>query len=389
MGDRRCCCGCEVFYDEFNRTGPAVGNNWDEVNANGTWGITDNSLWETSGSGEILHGSRVQLNDDGYGVSYDIYDEVVGNVYRIIFGALTSHAGADCLIAEYEVGELTDPVTSTSAIRIYTRVSGVETLVAEKYIPPQAVDANGGRRFYAWYHNWYDEGTFCVWIGTSTYPSLLVTTGQTIQDRYFGAANATGGEVPINIDNFEIELATYENVNGARQPCFWCTCRCYDYIDDDPENEKIDDKAYPGVLNLNIAGGCCVPVYEGADTTGCVDGVDEDIALEFDADYPTVGSNQWVNHSDFTLCGYPFQFRLACDATGILVLFIYYKPFGGSPWQQISYVVPPTYGAIVLTRTGHSCTPIMTTWTLTLNSLSGFPCCVGFSKGSFTITITG
>lgn len=70
MGDRRCCCGCEVFYDEFNRSGPAVGNNWDETNASGTWGITDNSLWETSGTGEILHASRVQENDDGYGVSY-------------------------------------------------------------------------------------------------------------------------------------------------------------------------------------------------------------------------------------------------------------------------------------------------------------------------------
>jgi hypothetical protein len=380
---RRCCCGCEVFYDEFSRSGPAVENDWDETNATGTWGITDTSLWETSGTGEIIHSGRIQENQDGYGVSYDIYDEVAGNVYRIIFGAKASHAGADCLIAEYEVGETIDDDDDgqpdyTSAIRIYSRVSSVETLIAEKYIPPAAVDANGGRRFYAWLHNFYDEGTFCVWIGTSAYPSLLVTTGQTIQDRYFGAANATGAE-PINIDNFEIELATYENVNGARQPCFWCTCRCLKFQDDNTLQELLDDQPFPGVLHLRIVGGCAYAV-------------DETIDLEFDADYPTVGANQWVNHSDFTLCGTPFQFRAECSGDGRLTLYMYYTPSGYPPgtWFPLLYCdTSPRCGSVSLMWISHTCTPIEEVYLLTLNSLNGFPCCGPMNTGSFTITLTG
>lgn len=386
---RRCCCGgCEVFRDEFNRTGPAVGNGWDELHATGVWGIYDTALLETSGTGEIIHGTEVRQWDDGYGCEYDIHDEAAGNVYRIIFGATSSEAGADCIIAEYEVGELTDPVTYTSAVRIYTRAGGVESLVAEKLIPPQAVDANGGRRFYAWYHNTYDDGSFCVWLGTSAYPSLMVETGLTPPGRYFGVANASGA-LPIEIDNFTIELATEAMVDGEMSLCFYCTCPCLKYTNDDPDSGELLERAmYPGVLNLNITGGCCEPLFPGADTTGCTDGVNEDIALEFDADYPTVGFNQWVNHSDFVLCGRPFQFRVICDGEGRLSLTMYYVPAGyeGPPptWFPI-----PESGAVIITRDSHSCEPIEEVFTLTLMSLSGFPCCAPLSKGEFTITITG
>lgn len=384
---RRCCCGCEAFSDDFDRPGPEVDNNWDEVNDTGEWGIYTNSLMEVTGTGEIIHWPAVREFHDGYGAEYDTHDEVAGNIYRIIFGALTSEAGADCLIAEYEVGELTNPVTYTSAVRIYTRASGVETLVNEKWIPPQATDASGGRRFYAWYHNTYDEGSFCVWLGTSAYPSLIFEYGMTPPGRYFGAANASLNTLSIEIDDYAVELASYEKV-GASDPemCLSCTCPCYKYYNDDPlVGPQLERAIYPGVLSLNITGGCCEPIYPGAPTTGCTDGVNETVSLEFDPDYPTVGSNQWVNHTDFTLCGRPFQFRVVCDGEGRLNLTMYYVPDG---YVDVWFPIPEG-GSIILTRISHSCTPIEEVYTLTLLSLSGFPCCGGQTQGSFTITITG
>ena len=65
MSRRRCCCGCRVFYDRFDRGGPTqvIGDPWDDVNATGEWWIdgstqakypADSALYEVTGSGEII-----------------------------------------------------------------------------------------------------------------------------------------------------------------------------------------------------------------------------------------------------------------------------------------------------------------------------------------------
>jgi hypothetical protein len=397
-----------VFLDEFNRTGPTqdIGDPWDSTNASGEWWLDtntqptdggDNALFELTGTGEIF-GPEVQQWDDGYSAKFDIIDELVGNVYRILFGApedtgrpgVPPLPGADCIIVEYEVGELTDPVTNTSALRIYTRADNVETLVREKYFPPQSVNGQNGRTLYGHWLNTNKDNTFCAWISDSAYPSRIITTGISPPGRYFGAANASGSDLlPIEIDNYELEKATWEDVNGERQPCFACTCVCYDYTADDPDTypTPIDRKLYPGILSLRIAGQCCtpLPLWPCGD---CPAAVDETLTLKFeDSIDDFVGYYGWVNREEFEMCGYPFQFRLECDATGILNLAIYYD--AGSGWQQISYIESqsPTAGSIVLVFEEHTCTPIYTKWTLYLNSLSGFPCCLSCSTGSYTIEV--
>jgi hypothetical protein len=401
MGRRRCCCKrCEVFRDKFDRGGPTqdIGLPWDDVNATGEWWIDastkpkylgDSALYEVTGEGEII-GPDVQYNPDGYGAAFDTVDELPGNRYRIIFGApedpdrpgVPPLPGCDCLIAEYEVGELTWPVTYTSAVRIYVRANGVETLVKEKWIPPQATNLQNGRRFYAHWLNTHGDKTFCVYIGSSAYPSQVTITGYSPPGLYFGVANRSKDQLPIEIDEYSLEIATWENVDGEDLPCYKCTCVCYDYVDDDPAKELIARSLYPGVLSVRIRGQCCTPFMTPCDTSACPGYVDETIAVEFENDYPSVSYNGWYNHTAFTLCGYPFQFRVECDQSGMLTLSLYYQPYPGAAWQEIVQG-----GALSLTRLVHTCVPIYERWKLTLRSLSGFPCCLGCTTGEYDIEI--
>lgn len=409
MGRRRCCCGCEIFRDSFDRGGPTqdIGQPWDDANAQGEWWIdastqpkypNDSALYEVTGEGEIW-GPLAREHEEGHSAAFDVIDEQPGNRYRIMFGApedvgrpdVPPLPGADCIIVEYEVGEYVDDDEDgqpefTSAIRIFRREDNVETLVKEKWIPPQAVNVQNGRRLYAHYVNTNNDQTFCAWIGSSVYPSLLTVVGLEPPGLYFGAGNRSKDNLPIEIDDYTIEVMTWETVEGESMPCYACTCVCYDYVDDDPNNEVIGRALYPGVLQLRIRGQCCEPLYEPCDTSACPGAVDETINLEFENDYPTIGYNGWYNHTDFTMCGYPFQFRAECSATGLLTVSIYYKPYVGSDWQQIVLNYSPGFSNY-MQLDYHSCVPIYEQWTLTLNSLSGFPCCLGCTKGSYTIEI--
>ena len=402
MSRRRCCCGCRVFYDRFDRGGPTqvIGDPWDDVNATGEWWIdgstqakypADSALYEVTGSGEIIGPSAP--DGQGWSASYDIIDELPHNVYRIIFGAaedagrpgLPPLPGADCIIAEFYIGDY-DATQEYSEIRIYTRSGGVETLVKKKAFPCPAVNFQNGRRFHAHWLNTHGDNTFCAWVSHSAYPSLVVATGVSPPGNYFGAANASGSaDLPIEIDDYEIEKAAWETVDGEQVPCFACTCVCYDYPNDNYETTPTDRALYPGVLTLRITGSCCEPFMTPCDTTGCPS-TDETIQLEYENDYPMVGFNGWYNHVRFFLCGYEFQFRAECDATGFLTLSIYWKPVPDLGLDWADFVQG---GAISLTRQSHSCTPIREDWKLVLRSLSGWPCCLGCTKGEYDIVITG
>lgn len=406
MGRRRCCCeSCEVFRDRFDRGGPTqdIGHPWDDVNATGEWWIdastqpkypTDSALYEVTGEGEIF-GPEAPEHDEGWSAAFDVIDELPGNRYRILFGAAEDVGrpdvpplpGAECIIVEYEVGEYIDDDEDgqpeyTSCVRIYTRTNNVETLVKEKYIPPQATNVQNGRRVYGHYVNTNNDHTFCAWIGTSAYPSLISVVGLVPPGRWFGAANRSKDQLPIEIDDYTIDVMTWENVGGDSLPCYQCTCVCYDYVDDDPANEITDRKLYPGVLQLRFYGRCCDPIPLLWPCGDCPAAVDVTIGLEFESDYPTIGYNGWYNHVDLTVCGYPFQFRAECDSSGFLTLSIYYQPYVDAEWQLIVQG-----GAISLEMLSHTCTPIHELWKLTLRSLSGFPCCLGCSTGEYYIEI--
>lgn len=201
MGRRRCCCGCTVFVDRFDRTGPTqtIGDPWDSANASGEWWLDNTSLYEVSGTGEII-GPRIPENN-GYQASFEIIDELPHNVYRIIFGApedvgrpnVPPLPGCDAIIAEFYVGDY-DGAAEDSRIRIYWRTNGTEVLVAEKEFPCPAVNFQGGRKFTAHWINTHEDHLFCAWVSHSAYPSLVAVTGLTPPGRYFGAANASGSE---------------------------------------------------------------------------------------------------------------------------------------------------------------------------------------------------
>lgn len=389
---RRCCCGCTVFVDHFDRTGPTqlIGDPWDHVNATGEWWLDNTSLYEVAGTGEII-GPRIPENN-GYQASFEIIDERPHNVYRIIFGApedvgrplVPPLPGCDCIIAEFYVGDYV-ATGEWSRIRIYTRAAGVETLVAEKEFPAPSVNWQGGRKFTAHWINTHEDHLFCAFVSHSPYPSLVAVTGLTPPGRYFGAANASGSEeLPIRIDDYELMTLTWETLDGELVPCFACTCVCFDYVDDDPEKEKTDRKLYPGKLFLRIFGQCCDPLPIFCDLSACPDALDETIELLFTPDYPYVAFNGWVNQDGRLLCGYPFQFRVECDSAGMLTFTMYYQAYPGAEWAEIVQG-----GAISLERLEHSCTPIYELWKLTLSSLSGFPCCLGCTTGEYYIEITG
>jgi hypothetical protein len=406
MGRRRCCCSrCEVFRDRFDRGGPRqdIGLSWDWVNANGEWWIDgstqgkyagDSALYEVTGDGEMW-GPEAPENDDGYGVAFDVIDELPGNRYRIMFGApedpdrpnVPPLPGADCFIAEYEVGEYRDGDNDgqpdpTSAVRIFSRYNGVETLLKEKWLPPQATNEQNGRRFYAWYHNTHGDGTFCVHIGSSAYPSQVTVTGLSLSGRYNGVGNRSDDQLPIEVDDYTIDIATWTTVEGEELPCYACLCVCYDYIDDDPTKPLVSRALFPGVFQLRISGRCCTPFMTPCDTDDCPEALDETIGLEWEDDWPSIGFNGWYNHSALELCGYPFQFRLECDQSGYLTLAMYYEPYPGAGWQLVNQG-----GSIDLVREEHTCVPMYQLWRLTLRSLSGFPCCIGCTQGEYEIEI--
>ena len=52
------------------------------------------------------------------------------------------------------------------------------------------------------------------------------------------AANASGSEdLPIEIDDYELQVLERQGVDGEELPCFVCTCVCYDYEDDDEDED--------------------------------------------------------------------------------------------------------------------------------------------------------
>lgn len=372
MGRRRCCCyTCIVFQDGFERTGPTeeIGGSWNWRDATGEWWLDEGSLWEVSGSGEIL-GPHAPAAD-GYQASYQIVDEQPHNKYQIIFGAVTDEPGADAIVAEFYVGDW-DGAAENSTITLYERKGGVYTPIASKDFPCPAVDGRGGRRFYVA----NTQGVVCAWVTHSAYPSHISGIHGGPPGRYFGAGNASG-QLAIRIDDYEVQQLHYTDSAGQRSTCFACTCVCLE------ESETEGGSLFPGELQLRISGQCCTPFMEPCDLGPCPGAVDDTLTLTFTQDYPSAGMNSWYNHDPYTLCGYPFEFRLECDGSGSLSLGMYWEPYPGSGWVEI-----PLSGAILLNHLSHSCSPIREVWQLLLRSLSGFPCCIGCTTGEYAIVVT-
>ena len=383
------CCGCAIFADDFDRGGPTqdIGQPWQWATSTGEWWIdgstrpktgNDSALFEVTGTGEMM--LDVQSSDEpgkeGQGISIQTIDEVAHATYRVLLCAETHEVGCDCLIAEFWVGD--NSIYEDSEIRLYSRSGSVETLLDTKAFPCPTSNSQYGRTFYT---RWIGDGDnlFCAWVTHTAHPSQ-VTVRTSAPGLYAGLANASGSGIPIEIDDYQ-ELALEQNDT----PCIACVCVCYEHETwDDCEAPVTVRALYPYSLTLTMKGQCCTPFFTPCDLGGCPSALDLSIELTLHQDYPADGWQTWYNVEELEICGYPFEFRLVCDGCGRLALEICYEPYVGSGWVQI-----PLSGAIVLTRLGHTCSPIRDAWHLLLNSLSGFPCCVGCTRGEYEIVITG
>ena len=341
-----CCCGvkdCTIWCDNFDGAGtvdyPApttdLGPNWTEQS--GDWGLAistepkyswDGALFEISGTGDVWSASRWFEADGGFQVSFYTIDEIPYQRYKILLN-LDKDTGV-CTVCEWYTGsqqfnlpvdEWSDPAT----LSIYSSTTGPGSGVSIQYgSAPSTVQ--GGNVFYARYVK--DGGLTCIGLtdyingdATDFWP-LLTTMGSGASGYYAGVANASGSQIPIQIDDF----CTYRLFTDSQhsQMCFGCTCHCT-YED---EEQVIRRVLYPAEITLEIEV-WCIPWDIYNPPVGCSGGVQggapdgppdkgQTAVLRWDEDlYPN--NPNW--RSDELPCslvevGVPLSFRAALTCTG-------------------------------------------------------------------------
>ena len=203
-----CCCGCEVFVDEFNRSNDTdIGPDWDEVS--GDWSIASNNLSITDDDGICKCETDGTLS---YIVRVGCSGGTTGDEWRLIFDYTDSN--------NYSYARI---VRSTLTSRIYlVSVSGGS----------HTVIFTGGNFDFAFAQRLYVEACVhsnYVIIATSTSADFALYTprlgkGVTHTIGTCGLGTGTNAATPVKFDNFRIlnHEQSQSNCPDCRGTCRWC-----------------------------------------------------------------------------------------------------------------------------------------------------------------------
>lgn len=221
MGRRRCCCGCEIGSDDFNRDdSTTLGTLWpDTIEGNtaqtGDWDIADNTATENDGAGRAIFHKRHPRPDESMIVQIWLPDIQLDDKYEVILNWLdfdNYHYAQVEAVTENPTGEL------WMVLRLYVVSEGVETLLSEISIGRVFPDPITELRQGALHAKIGREG-FCARLSTAEV-FLVWETTTLIPEGYWAGMGASGRE-GIAIDDFE--FAEHLETNPL---CPWCICKC-------------------------------------------------------------------------------------------------------------------------------------------------------------------
>lgn len=226
MGDRRCCSGCEVYTDDFNRDDTDDTDIGDWIEAS-----NDRFSWGLTGDWEIETGQLIEEGTEDAIVIYDqkmlsyhmqakitFIDEAIGDVFRVyiawkdksnhLYGEYRRIDAETYVIEAHSVMDGLDTVVDTTTSETSYALSSQELIVC-----------NSQNGFYVF--TWHDAGKRCFARGEE----VEIPGGV-----YAGIGNGNGYKNAF--DTWEVMDAD----NGVNH-CQGCmTCYCHE--DDDQDKPK-------------------------------------------------------------------------------------------------------------------------------------------------------
>ena len=236
---RRCCCGCRIAIDDFNRDDATeLGPAWPEDHQTGDWQILGNRAIELDGAGRARYFMEHPVPDESMVVYLDTVAEQDGDIYEI----LINYKDADNFhLAQFEVEDRTATLGYMGGfIRLYSVVGGVPALMIEDDIG----EIQGTSRTFTAI---IGDGTFCAQVSAN---GALITweLAALISHGYY-AGMGTAGRAGIQLDNWEWleHLAT-------KPGCPFCYCRC----ENNPLPKKLTATIVDATGRMAAANGCTI-----------------------------------------------------------------------------------------------------------------------------------
>ena len=260
MGDRRCCCVCEIFNDNFTgANSDTVGNGWVEVD--GDWDIVSNELAHVSGTpGMCLHDSVNWFGSNNMVVYAKIGGFVNGSKHRLI--VQSNEDGSEYFYGEWHYQDSSNMYFSL----------GDESGVF-KTIGPEAPVLDGQKCQLSI----TDGGQLCM-SDISSRLTECVTPKDKDTFHYAGMAN--DGTVGITFDDWEFWAHLMD-----KEDCPVCDCSCEGWCIVDELVAEFEEIAYcpdmDGVtMDLDNTGDIVTGSHWYSAVTSCGTSPNEDIQLD-------------------------------------------------------------------------------------------------------------
>ena len=224
MGDRRCCCGCEIGHDYFNRADSlTLGSNWpDTIEGNtaqtGDWDIHDNTAeMQDASGGRAVFKTKHPVPDESMYVGINCPDMHVGDIYEVIVNWKDM---SNFHYAQIEVTIEDPPGVMWLTARLYSVSGGIPGLLLELEVGQNYADVITGLHHTNLVALIGDEG-FCAIIDNVAIHKIWEMASP-ITGGYWAGMGASGRD-DIQIDNF------YFSQHAETDPtCPYCICKCAD-----------------------------------------------------------------------------------------------------------------------------------------------------------------
>lgn len=199
----KCCCGCEIDSDNFNRPDSStLGVKWEDYST--AWEVDNEQALATSigiARFDVVH----PVPDESMVVYYETIDEIndSGTKYRVLVNVLDDE--------NYHFAEFTRLGANDSTLALGVKVSGTETIIKTETITGLTSDTRKLTVKFA-------DNEFCA-TASNTVLSFVGTDPTPIANGYYSGIERVNDE--IRIDNF-----VFEHHRQTKEECDSCLCQC-------------------------------------------------------------------------------------------------------------------------------------------------------------------
>jgi hypothetical protein len=213
----KCCCNCQIGFDNFNRAdATTLGPKWTE-DGSGLWGIDSNVAYSDTGDAIAMFNVAHRKGDESMEAYYEIVDEVEDAIYYVLVNVKD--------LNNYHIAKFHNTAVNPK-IELGKVVGGVYTMLKEENIIGKTLPYACGymprlcRRFYARIAP--DE--FCAGIREATLSQVTVTP-EIITDGIYSGMGGYHATETLFYDNFYFGEHLWTNPQ-----CPTCICQCEDEV---------------------------------------------------------------------------------------------------------------------------------------------------------------